>query len=566
MLLSAGLAPWHATADERPVLHEYVPAVSDDEVLEWQASSGAPAAIVYDGEVLAAPNLTAAEPPGPRMVGLPGDGLGRDEPGRRSPEFRPDRLTTLEQDVDYSVAFAPSVMPHKRVSALDRVVLASDGVPVLTAPTRPPEELPVAGASGAGRDRFWGSVTLDFRAGLRVPIPSVSPESNILSVQTEPRVPLLFERDEAGNYFVRATPGAPSVVRLAFLMDAPVGYFNRPLPDAGFPVGARAAEVVPLPPAVRDNALMFAGELGLSALSSYRLALETLVHHFRSFRETREDFGDGRDIYLDLARGMFGVCRHRAYAFTITALALGIPTHFVMNEAHAWVEVRLPDGDWMRIDLGGAAVGVRTQGDPEAPHYEPRAPDPLPRPPAYRAALARAGNPYGQSDAEGANDPSTSDSNAISEPGATSPEGSDAPNTSGTQGSSAGSSPDGTNTAGTTTGGMSTTGRTNGSARPPGAPRAGVQVRLSAASAEVVRGRAIELEGSIEDEHGAAAASMRVEVLLRGRGERLLGVAVTDAEGRFFGAFGVPHDLAVGDYRLVVRTPGDARHLPAELE
>ncbi|MCA9577735.1 MAG: carboxypeptidase regulatory-like domain-containing protein, partial [Myxococcales bacterium] len=217
-------------------------------------------------------------------------------------------------------------------------------------------------------------------------------------------------------------------------------------------------------------------------------------------------------------------------------------------------------------DLVGAAVGVRTQGDPEAPHYEPRAPDPLPRPPAYRAALARAGNPYGQSDAEGANDPSTSDSNAISEPGATSPEGSDAPNTSGTQGSSAGSSPDGTNTAGTTTGGMSTTGRTNGSARPPSAPRAGVQVRLSAASAEVVRGRAIELEGTIEDEHGAAAASMRVEVLLRGRGERLLGVAVTDAEGRFFGAFGVPHDLAVGDYRLVVRTPGDARHLPAELE
>ncbi|MCA9536279.1 MAG: hypothetical protein KC593_21485 [Myxococcales bacterium] len=552
-VLVSALLPWHATADERPVLHEYVPEVSDDELSIWQGESGAPSAIVYDGEVLAAPNLTAAEAPGPRMVAIPGDGLGQDEAGRRSPEFRPDRVTTLEQDVDYSVAFAPSVMPHKRVSALDRVVLAPDGVPVLAAPTRPPETLSVASAPGVGRDRFWGSVTLDFRSGVRVPIPSVSPESQILSVQTEPRVPVVFERDEAGNYFVRVAPGAPGVVRLAFLTDAPVGYFNQSLPDASLPVGARAAEVPPLPSSVRENALLFAAELGLSPRSSYRHALETLVHHFRSFREAREAFGDGQDIYLDLARGMLGVCRHRAYAFTITALALGIPTHFVMNEAHAWVEVRLPAGEWMRIDLGGAAAGVRTQGNTDAPHYEPRMADPLPRPPAYRASLERAAQTTGSGGASAAE----GGEGSADQPGAGSSSSSVTTSASGGQ--------DGSGAGGVTSDGSATATSGSGSGGSAPRPREGVQVRLSAASSEVLRGRALDLEGQVTNAAGAPVASMRVEVLLAGRGERLLGVAVTDARGRFFGAFGVPHDLAVGDYRLVVRTPGDAQHLPGAL-
>jgi hypothetical protein len=43
----------------------------------------------------------------------------------------------------------------------------------------------------------------------------------------------------------------------------------------------------------------------------------------------------------------------------------------------------------------------------------------------------------------------------------------------------------------------------------------------------------------------------------------LLGIAVTDAQGHFRGRFGVPKDLDVGDYRLIVITPGDARYAPA---
>jgi hypothetical protein len=46
----------------------------------------------------------------------------------------------------------------------------------------------------------------------------------------------------------------------------------------------------------------------------------------------------------------------------------------------------------------------------------------------------------------------------------------------------------------------------------------------------------------------------------------LLGVAVSGEGGQFQGRFGVPPDLAAGDYRLVVVTPGSDRYLPAIAE
>jgi hypothetical protein len=40
----------------------------------------------------------------------------------------------------------------------------------------------------------------------------------------------------------------------------------------------------------------------------------------------------------------------------------------------------------------------------------------------------------------------------------------------------------------------------------------------------------------------------------------LLGVCVSDASGAFHVSLGVPPDLQVGDYRLLVLTPGDSRY------
>src|SRR6185503_18059339 len=65
-----------------------------------------------------------------------------------------------------------------------------------------------------------------------------------------------------------------------------------------------------------------------------------------------------------------GVCRHRAFAFLVTALGLGISARVVTNEAHAWVEIEA-DGLFRRIDLGGAA-GAIDEGTADArPAHRP---------------------------------------------------------------------------------------------------------------------------------------------------------------------------------------------------
>ena len=81
---------------------------------------------------------------------------------------------------------------------------------------------------------------------------------------------------------------------------------------------------------------------------------------------------------------------------------------------------------------------------------------------------------------------------------------------------------------------------------------------------EVLRGGTMELTGRATS-GGQAAAGVRVEVLLRDAqgGERLVGVTVTDAEGLYRASLGIPPETEVGAHELIVRTPGNARLLPA---
>src|SRR5690606_26786158 len=142
----------------------------------------------------------------------------------------------------------------------------------------------------------------------------------------------------------------------------------------------------PMPQAVRRAGLAFARELGVRDGDDLPTTLSLLVEHFRSFEVAREPSFDTGDIYLDLARGGVGVCRHRAYAFVITAQALGIPARYVHNEIHAWVEVLLGPEGYLRIDLGGAPPGADEAAAGDAPRYRPRVPDTLPHPPGYGEA------------------------------------------------------------------------------------------------------------------------------------------------------------------------------------
>jgi hypothetical protein len=553
------LASAAITRADGPVVHEYVPDVEEDEGTIVVTAGGAdPAALVYRGEVIPAPAGGDFDPRRERaMQAVPGDERMQEEVGRRSPSFRPDRVTELHGQVGYFEVFSPSISPYKRVTALDGVALARDGTPVLGIAERTPARRRVAieGAhaappDGRPRDRFWGNVLLDFAAGREVPLPSVSPESRILTLRTEPAVSLHVERDGADNWYaVLDEPlGAHTEVRVVFLTDAPRTYFGTELPSA--PSDAQIHEVPQMPPAVERRALEFAASLGLQRGMRFDVVLSRLTEHFRSFVESRDPPRDTGDIYWDLATGMRGICRHRAYAFVVTAQALGIMARFVQNEAHAWVEVHLPENrGWMRVDLGGSSRGLVAHDPMGGPSYRPEVSDPLPRPEAYQRAYAEARRP-----SEGELDPRASRVADRGSPGAVA--------AAGAGGGAAGA---GHGAAGTAAGGAWPPWVVvrEGTARETRAP---LDLRVDVPPVvPVQRGEMLSLSGSARSGR-LGVAGLRIEVLLaseRGGHERLLGVTVTNEHGLFWGSFGVPPDLAVGDYRLVVRSPGNAQVAPS---
>lgn len=515
-------------ADDGPVLHEYVPELGADEgMMVISSSDGEQAeAIVYQGEILSAPDLDEArsrdEAP---MRALPaGDYPG--QAGRRSRSFHPDRVTDLQGGtaLRYFTVFTPTIAPFKRVTSLDRVTIAADGTPVLDIADAARRTVwPGPGVEpddGLPRDRFWGSVVLDFSDGAEVPFPSVSPTSRILSLETNPPIDVRITRDRADNFYAQALARGMGEVRVVFLTDAPRAFFGREYIPAGR-VDALAAHVPALPSRLRSVALGFARDtLGVTARSGFEEALSALTRHFRDFQESRTPPRNTGDVYLDLAQGGVGICRHRAYAFVITAQALGIHARFVHNEVHAWVEVEMPrDGGWLRVDLGGAEAEVRASGS-DRPVHRPELPDPLPRPERYERAFVRAQQMSGlRSSSGGASDGAASGSS------------------SGGAGSSASAS--------------------SSSAQ-------ALTLRVDQSEYAVLRGRELSVSGSARG-GGVGISGLRVEVLLRSptREERI-GVTVTNERGRFVGTFGVPQDLAVGDYSLIVSTPGDGeRWAPA---
>jgi transglutaminase-like putative cysteine protease len=540
--LIAAVAP---VGHAQPVLHEYVPEEAADELeaLVSDGAGGASSVVVYDGEVFPAPQ-GGGQRADERPMGAAPDGAG-------GPAFRPDRLTELEDVLGYYAVFTPSVAPFKRVTALDAVRMDGDGrTPVLAVHDPHTRALRVEGEGvpapdGRPRDQFWGNVILDFRDGRRVPLPSVSPESRILSARAEPEVPLRFEKDGADAYFVSVVGPVPAApVRVIFLTDAPRAHFGATLPPVAADVLAH--EVPPMPPSVRARARAFAGELGLAPTDPLPKVLTTLARHFRSFEESPVPPRDQGDIYLDLARGMKGVCRHRTYAFVITAQALGLPSRFVYNEAHSWSEVRIPEVGWMRVDLGGAARGLETHGAADRPVYRPDAPDPLPRPAAYDEGYSQLGG-----DVTGLRDDPSGTAARSSSPGGRNEVGEP---TGDNPSASAPSRKDWRSVA---------SGRGRDDRDPRAQERTPLRLMVDAERYETHRGRTLEVAGRAVDPRGQGVAGLRIEVLLRRRGEVLVGVTVTGAGGRFSSAFAVPPDLPVGDYDLVVRTPGDRIHTPA---
>lgn len=373
--------PLEVRADEW-IRHEFRPSLSDEMIRGLiEPLGGGEPLLVREGRDVGADGVATAPP-------------GRLHRASAAPRHRPDRETDFIDDLAYFEAYQPSVAPHKRLEALDGVELSHDGVPELVLISKMRERVEVGGPAGEG-DRFIGEVWVDLSRGGSVPIPSVSPEMRILHVSSAPSIPLLIERDGAGNYYLAATTKIDEAVRVLLFVEVAPGYFNRPIPDT--PLSSLALKAARLPPALETEALQFARELGLTRESSLKEALEVLVEYFRSFIEGDAGLARGGSIYSDLARGGYGICRHRAYAFMITALALGIPTRYVQNEAHAFVEIEIPSPTFaqpdalesMRIELGGSTAFVEEHGLFPEQIYLPRHPDPFPQPETYLDGMRR---------------------------------------------------------------------------------------------------------------------------------------------------------------------------------
>jgi hypothetical protein len=253
------------------------------------------------------------------------------------------------------------------------------------------------------------------------------------------------------------------------------------------------------------------------------------VAYFRAFVDSDTPLTPSRDVYTDLAMSQKGVCRHRAYAFTITALSLGIPTRMVMNEAHAWVEVH--NGTlWKRVDLGGAG---RLLAEPdEKARVEP-----------YQAPSDAFPWPTGATRGEDLTGRSTNTNG-----------GGGSGNGSGNGGGASTSSPA---TSASAANAAQDTSDTNQS----GDKRPESHVTLTVQETDAQRGSPVHVSGVVTAD-GEACHGVSVVVLLRDpktKREARLGTVATDEHGAYSAPIVLPPAVPLGDYEVVARTEGDAR-------
>lgn len=502
---------------EAPVLHEYIePNAAEDLAFAATTQDGAlPAALDTESGVVPAPD-TEQKPKGEHAYG------GNATPDSIDASFRVDRDTTRPDSVSYDEPFIPAIAPFKRLYSYDTVDESFE----LTVFDKARTKLDIGGKPGPADDQFYADLFVDLAPGLPVRIPSVAPGARVLVARADPEASFSIERDHADNWFMLGD--SRRRVRLLMQLAAPRAALGSDLADATW--GDLLQKLPPLPPAVRSAALEVARDLGVSQRQSPRQVVAALVAYFRGFSpsEATPKAARGAELYRELSLSRKGVCRHRAYAFVVTALGLGIPARMVRNEAHAWVEVY--DGvRFHRIDLGGAAGRME---------LDPRTADHLYRPPAD-AFNWPEGAASGQSMLNETLEGAAPSANGAAKPAPQAPrKPAPAPVPSGSAAPDA-PSPDSA---------------PSGDDR----PHASVGIRLGQSSSQ--RGSTLHVSGSVEAA-GEPCLFSRVDVSLRDASgvETWLGAFPTDEHGKLDGSVTVPLDIDVGDYKVIARTPGTGR-------
>ena len=535
-LVVVALAP-PAVAQRRgaaPVLHEPIPADAREDVA---------LAISLDGDLPAAINtprgLVQAPDPA-RPVGS-GESPYNHPPGdARDTSFHPDRDTRRPDVLPYDDPFSPSTAPFKRLTAFDTVDAAYT-LSVRDAHTTPLPVMPTP-VPDASEEQFYADMVVDVAAGQKVRIPSVGPGARVLRARAgigTQDVRFQLWKDGAENWFIEAESStrARVVMETSISRAAFGGAFGNPSWAELLPVPA-------LPPTVQRSANEVAAKIGVSRRLSPRDDVTKLVSYFRGFTESEDPPAQSRDIYLDLALSRKGVCRHRAFAFMVTALSLGLPTRMITNEAHAWVE--LHDGRlWRRVDLGGAGTTLHDPLSNNVPYDPP--PDPFAWPQgatrgddlADRARRARSGAP---------GTPPGAPSSSPSSPASASAAASAGPNGGALNGAGG-------------TSGFGSSGALGGakaSSQPDDRPAS--IVTMSLAGADAHRGAPLKVRGQVSAD-GEPCGHVSVEIVLHSRqqGNVAIGQLATDERGAYDGAIVLPSAVPLGDYDVQARTLGDKR-------
>jgi transglutaminase-like putative cysteine protease len=524
VLTLAVISPGAEGAPSRSVEHEAIPPdPANDVAFGLRLDGDLPPAIETPSGLVASPDpraaVSPATPPDTPPTSLAGHDSGPDAASR----FTPDTDTARPDHLPYSDPFVPTTAPWKRLVAFDRVD-ADYSLSVLDTSLH---VMPVHEPSRSDREeRFYGDLVVNVQPSVPVRIPSVGPGAHVLharlGVGAEDRDVALFF-DGADNWFLSSSQAGPA--RLVFELSIARAAFGGPFDEAlDGPLGTVGVHA--LPPNVQRDANVVAAKIGVPK-ATRRETLAALVDYFRSFTESNDPPSTEHGVYLALALSKKGVCRHRAYAFMVTASGLGLRARVVTNEAHAWVEVN--DGRrWKRVDLGGAGSILAEDKAPLGPTYAPP-PDPFKWPPGARRGedLGRTGQ------------------------GVNGGEGTGGAGVGG--GAGAGASP----TTSTSTTGNAGAGLVETAAD----TRAESSVTLETAEGSITRGDVVHVRGSVVAD-GAPCGHLPVGISARERKTGAvvpLGEMATDERGAYQGGVLVPKTVLVGDYELVAVTAGDTR-------
>lgn len=519
----------------------------------------------------------------------PSGEVQRPRPTWDAPAREMDRQTRSPPNAQlrYTEVFTPSVQPFKRGTAHDmvdengRMTTRDPSLRALTVGEAAP-----AHWVGRRRARFTGDLLVELSSSWATPVPGVAGEQRVLQYATNNGESVQFLSDSAGNLFVRGMQ--PGTVRLTYVLEAPDFAFAVIDPPAirTSDVAARAPEALrPLVPAwLESKARVVLARLRLDNDPPFQVLLDRLVAHFRAFRDESLG-GQGADLYTELALGGVGACRHRAYAMMLTLHALGIPTRYVGNEAHAWVEVWIYGAGWSRVDLGGWNVDLVSNDQQSRPQFDPQIADRFARPATYQNQFS-SGGPNGGRGGDGGTwlDPDASALETNDDSASTSggDGGASSRSSSGNRSSANGGSSSGAGGGSATDNASAGAARSDNAARQrdvsepeDDAPKIPTSIAIVSVLADdragfasgtgFARGSMVRVVGFVRDVDGVGLNGLAIELQLvrNGRSVQGLGTAASAPDGRFEAHVLLGGGLEAGEYELRASTPGDARYAPS---